>query len=317
MRRVFARFFRWAGQLVGFFIAALKIILTIIAVLGVVIIPKLLMLLKVILGKLTSYKQTGNNDALVTVTRQLVIWTRVIAAVGVFSFGAAVLQWRALLRTDETTRESFSAVQRAFVTVTKLTFQPTRNADGRIVSWMFKPEIINSGGTPTKDMQYVSIGTDGPTKPTEGWSSPYPNVKFPEGPTDPDNVFNRPRFRHLPHAVLGPHATMTIALGGSGIGIDILRKNIDEGWRFYEYGVIHYNDIFPGSDPHVTKYCFEIGTIRDAMGEIEPTSGLCPHWNCADDECRTDRNAWVIEMTDSFARAGEQVPEELLSGPKF
>jgi hypothetical protein len=111
---------------------------------------------------------------------------------------------------------------------------------------------------------------------------------------------------------------MEIALGGGGVGVDLLKKAIDEGWRFYIYGVIHYNDIFAHSEPHVTKYCYTIGAARNEKGDIEPRTGLCDHWNCADDECRTDRDAWIAQLTAAFAKAGKKVPQELLfgSGPK-
>lgn len=221
-----------------------------------------------------------------------------------------------MLRTqqgaNQINQESLTAVQRAFVTVTELTMEPTRDKNGNVVSWMFKPQVINSGSTPTKYMEYLPNMTYGPTKPTKGWSNPYPDVKFPEGPPDPDNSFNS--LLHG-HAVLGPHATMHLALGGAGIGVDIIKNNIEYGWRFYTYGVIHYDDILSHSKPHVTKYCYAIGVTLNDKSEIVPNNGLCKHWNCADDECRTDRKAWVAEITDAFARAGKKVPEKILSYP--
>ena len=97
--------------------------------------------------------------------------------------------------------------------------------------------------------------------------------------------------------------------------MDLLKKNIDEGWRFYTYGVIHYRDIFAHSEAHVTKYCYSIGAARNQKDEMEPSIGLCGHWNCADDECKTDRDAWVAEVRDAFSKAGMKVPKEILVGP--
>lgn len=54
-------------------------------------------------------------------------------------------------------------------------------------------------------------------------------------------------------------------------------------------GVIRYNDIFPNTEEHVTKFCYWIradlsGVDQKSVGE--PYATQCGgHTNCADHEC--------------------------------
>jgi hypothetical protein len=76
--------------------------------------------------------------------------------------------------------------------------------------------------------------------------------------------------------------------------------------------VIHYYDIFPGTKEHVTKFCFAIGAEKTAENEIKPRYGSCRHWNCADEECKTDRDAYQREVREAFANAGQTVPRDII-----
>lgn len=58
--------------------------------------------------------------------------------VGIYA-GITYCLWHAQLEANRINRESFTAVQRAFVTVTELTIEPTKDKSGKVISWMFKP----------------------------------------------------------------------------------------------------------------------------------------------------------------------------------
>jgi hypothetical protein len=211
------------------------------------------------------------------------------------------------------TRDSFTTVQRAFITIVDLQFEATRDAQGKATSWMFIPIIENSGSTPTKDMKVTRIMTGGPTKPEEGWSQSYPSIKLPHDPGDPDEVYYKPEPFHPTHLLLGPKARLPLPLSATGgIGVDLLRNVIERGWEHAAFGVIHYYDIFPGTKEHVTKFCFAIGAEKTTQNEIKPRYGVCRHWNCADEECRADRDAYQSEVRDAFAKAGQTVPRDII-----
>jgi hypothetical protein len=295
--------FRWVGKFVGFFISAFKIIFTIIAVLVVVIIPKLLISPVAALKKRMTdyYSKRPDKATLETVTNKLVIWTRVLAVVGIFSLFASGLQWCALLRTDETTREAFTAVQRAFVNVSELKIEkgkilpgPPGNPGTSESAWWFTPMIQNTGNTPTKNMHFLPIAWCGPPGFTLGPMQAFGCEATPLPPTDPDNFF---QDRSTGHAVLGPHSI--IPIGGVGIPVPAIESlgiaQRTTGGEWFVFGAIHYNDIFPYTREHVTKYCFVINANNFVLGEIQPAYGLCKHWNCVDDECVRDKEDYEAE----------------------
>jgi hypothetical protein len=125
------------------------------------------------------------------------------------------------------TRDSFTTVQRAFITVVDLQLEATRDAQGKATSWMFIPIIENSGATPTKDMKVTGIMTGGPTKPEEGWRQLYPGVQLPHDPSDPDETYYLPEPFHPHHLLLGPKARLPLSLSAiGGVGVDLLRNVI-------------------------------------------------------------------------------------------
>jgi hypothetical protein len=222
---------------------------------------------------------------------------------------AAVLSQQA----NQINRLSFSAVQRAFVTVVDLQFEATTGNDGRPVSWMFTPIIENSGTTPTVNMKITGVMTGGPTKPEKGWSNLYPSVELPRDPSDPYEVYYLPEpFRAL-HVVLGPKARMPLPLSASGgIGVDLLQNVIEHDWQHSIYGTIHYYDVFPDSVEHITKFCFALGAEKTSSNEIKPRYGYRGHWNCADSECASDRDNYRKEIREAFAKVGQPVPPEIV-----
>jgi len=69
-------------------------------------------------------------------------------------------------------------------------------------------------------------------------------------------------------------------------------------------------DRYPGTPEHITKYCFWIRAIEDGDSwKPEPT--LCSYWNCADEECERDKDAYADNVAKTFKKTGQTIQEPL------
>jgi hypothetical protein len=83
------------------------------------------------------------------VTRQLVIWTCVIAGVGVLAFFASLLQWDAMRGQLGEMRTADINANRAFVVAKGLDAYPVKAADNSVI-WNISVIFENSGNSPTE-----------------------------------------------------------------------------------------------------------------------------------------------------------------------
>jgi hypothetical protein len=185
----------------------------------------------------------------------------------------AYLAWH----TDLTTREALLVVQRPFVTVTGLQIgQESFGASGP-TTWTFAPIVQNSGSTPTKDMQYVSAVS---------------GVQ----PGDPEDAFQRPVAPFERHrATLGPHYNGPLLGGWSGLPFSVVKEMADNRSPYFIYGAIHYRDQFAESEEHISKFCFVVQASVE-QGMARPGYDPCVFWNCTDEDCKTDREAYYAEV---------------------
>lgn len=214
---------------------------------------------------------------------------------------------------------AYTAVQRAFVTMGDLRIDKRQGvAPGKVGSkgipatfWWFTPIAQNSGNTPTRFARAFALATLapsfalGPGQGIVGYNSPVQ-------PVNPDT------FRHTRpiKLIIGPHASSPI--GGIGIPIEALEalhsaqiENSNQA-KWFIYGQIYYYDLFPGTPEHVTRYCYDIFTKAADDGGLSPSYGLCPHWNCADDECIEDRKEYDDEVRKEFLKLHKPIPPEIL-----
>jgi hypothetical protein len=198
-----------------------------------------------------------------------------------------------------------TSVQRAFVTVSTFDM-PVRFGTGFAKDrkyWWFIPNIKNSGNTPTKNMRYFIAATCPPELDIiiGGYMGLSCNFMGPPQPEDPEVLMNDQTFKGKTHAaLLGPQSVLP--LGGVGVTEGSIQR-IKDGSRIFEEGIVYYNDIFPGSDLHTTKFCFQLTASISDKNEIQTSYGQCAHWNCADEECKTDR-----EEYDKQVASGEIKP---------
>lgn len=157
-------------------------------------------------------------------TRWLVIWTAVLAIVAAVTTGVAYVQWKALLKTDGTTREAFTAVQRPFIIATGL--GASQDLPGY---WSFQTILENTGSTPTKNMTVTSavsfsvpVLPDSPDDPGElkkVSSKAYPTVTDhfigPHGKVGVDAISLVPR--RLKKWLIGVPTSSSMGLRGTTI----------------------------------------------------------------------------------------------------
>jgi hypothetical protein len=204
-------------------------------------------------------------------------------------------------------RQALIDVQRAFVYIRELKFEPRvgidpTNPSSHPPQWWFTPVIENSGATPTKNMRILLIAScaANPLGVVFG-IGPKQNVIWEDaprpGPRDPEDRFaelTNNKTDAIIFTALGPKASFP--MGGIGIPPEYFKQAIRTGKEMYFYGVIHYEDVFDRT--HVTKFCYGIGPKMNPADELEPVVAMCGHWNCSDDECKHDREQYIAETKD-------------------
>ena len=234
-----------------------------------------------------------------SVFRDPVVW----ATVGIFlaTIATAVVgyfQYQTLEKSDRTLRDTLEtniAGQRPFVTLRELKVEAgdrIRYRDPAQKYWSFRLLFENSGSTVTRHLKIF---------PAYAFNTPPGDITLEQlqtvtgnasivrhAPIDPQlfNDVSRTKNRNL---VLGPHAT-EIA-GGIAISADFLKPG-NPPW--FIFGIATYDDIFSHEDrSHVTKFCYEVFGLVAA--DQTPSVAACSHWNCADDECKEDKEAYDAE----------------------
>jgi hypothetical protein len=196
-------------------------------------------------------------------------------------------------QANEISRQSFSAVQRAFITVTDVSVR-RGSADrypGGIPQnqfWMILPTIENSGNTPTVNLRWMNALsiTTGPEQNPDVFA-----VDIEKRPSADPSPWN--------YGILGPKAKMTLDYGGNRVflyeGTIAALAELDH-WqsKMMCQGVIRYQDIFSDTSEHLTKFCYLVRADRSDGNDVTSGTGApyltqCGgHTNCADDECKAN-----------------------------
>jgi hypothetical protein len=235
--------------------------------------------------------QEGNSDALAQanlgLTRWLVRWTAALAIVGIatvvvggITAGVAYVQWKALVKTDNTTREAFTAVQRPFIIATDLDA-----VQGQPPYWTFRTILENTGSTPTKNLTVTS---------SVSFSVPI----LPDSPTDPAELSPQTTepYPTVSDYFLGPHGKATVD------AITLISKTLedmaDQRADFFVYGIARYNDEFAETQERSTKFCFVARPFKGPNGLSLHNRSLCHHWNCGDEDCERDKRKYEVERAE-------------------
>jgi hypothetical protein len=176
-------------------------------------------------------------------TQRMVRWTAVLAVVGVvtavvgaISAGVAYIQWKALLRTDSTTREAFTAVQRPFIIANSLDAIQELPA-----YWSFRTVLENTGSTPTKNMTVTS---------SVSFSVPL----LPDSPSDPMELSVRADepYPSVTDHFVGPRGK--VGIDAVSLSSKILEEMAEQRADFFVYGIARYNDQFAETHERSTKF---------------------------------------------------------------
>ncbi len=206
--------------------------------------------------------------------------------------------------------QAIVAVQRAFISV-KIQIEEDyifNNVYGEIKNikaYRITPVIINTGNTPTKNLYYSNfahacgVGEGDVNRYVNSINLTYYTSSAqcsPYEPGDPRDA--EQRFPGLPggkvRAHIAPHAEHPVS--NFSMPPELFRARKD--FRWYFYGIVHYNDVFPYQNEHLFKYCYLVMAEPKRDGELSPQVFQCQNWNCADDECKDDRIAYDQRILD-------------------
>jgi hypothetical protein len=187
--------------------------------------------------------------------------------------------------TDHTLRdtlESNEATQRAFVFAKGLRIDNQKMP----LYWQFDVIAENSGNTPTREMEYLTIS----------------NLNDPKDPEDifirtPKSVYDEPATfpQRRSGDLIGPKAEIALVGSHSGLPYSAVTKMAEERKNWYISGVIHYRDVFRETRPYVTKFCY-IAIPYKAGTETRVSYERCLYWNCADEDCKRDRERYDYDF---------------------
>jgi hypothetical protein len=169
------------------------------------------------------------------------------------------------------------AGERAFVFAMGLNQYWTLDQTTGQYIWRFRPIWKNSGDTPTRNMtMYTQCMVRDSVLPA-GFDFDFPVASFGR-------------------ALIPPNADLSggLAPGPPEPGItpqDIVDSQQGKKW-IYILGWARYSDVFAGSPPHITRFCWHITPLGDPTkynpdGTGKLTFPVIHHaeGNCADDEC--------------------------------
>ena len=204
--------------------------------------------------------------------RRIVYLTALIASVTCGYALVAAFQWRAMIVSNNTTRQALVSVQRAFVFPDvagpiEVMFDP--GPKGKLTPLDFFLHWKNSGTTPARHC-LLDV-----------------NSKNTEQLLPDDFAFSD--SSDVPKAITIP--PMTVVTGGEiQLTPDTVMWYMANPSRIlYIWGWVKYRDVFPGSPPHLTEYCVYSSDIPPTpdpkSGQLPIKFKMCKIHDCSDDDC--------------------------------
>jgi len=195
--------------------------------------------------------------------------------------GALVVVTIGLIQVTNKVDETARQVQRAFIHSTGITPAP-RIADfktNKIAFAGFNVGWKNTGATPTRNA-------------TTHTSVHFRKDPLPKGFDFPDLYPDL--TEHVPgHVVIGPQGNLSTT--PINVSIQQVQAVHDRTGHLYFWGWVEYNDIFKGTQRHITKFCLEVTDVStlnpaitdltDPQGAFSAVQSICPENNCYDKEC--------------------------------
>jgi hypothetical protein len=202
--------------------------------------------------------------------------------------------------------------QQAFISAKEVRIDKgvIQSPDGSATLW-FYPIIENGGNTAAKNLRISASAAVEPARPGTtvllpvnfalGGKQSIEVAHFPDvGPPDPEIILDEAerlegqgKPSRLLRTVLGPHVSQSVA--GFGVPVEETKRRIVDGERWFILGALHYEDMLLNSKQRLLKYCYVITFHLSENGELQSPVAPCQHWNCADDECKSDKAAYDAE----------------------
>lgn len=214
-----------------------------------------------------------------------------ILAVMAYTF-IAYNQWRQMIVSNDTSRESLQAVQRAFVTFLSVNLDVVPSSlkvsKSDQMQWVFYGIVENSGTTPALEkVQYFTGSNELRDEPSEGdFIGHDANREIGElGPKAQKNIGFLVKNQDF---VLGNYPLTAIGTP------DFMR--FFRSQRIFIWGWVGYRDVFPRTEAHVTEFCEELHGLGVATYQetgkgtkvLRPTVTFmeCAKHNCTDKNCK-------------------------------
>jgi hypothetical protein len=188
--------------------------------------------------------------------------TAALTAIGTLVIAAFTgTLWMATSRQARLASDTLIANQRAFVFVPNISpLWELDNATG-LYNWRLRPVLRNTGDTPTRNMTM------------------YVECEIRNNPI-PDQYSFTPQAQNAATGTIPPKFELAGGQAPRMPGAAITPQDIidaQNGRKFiYLWGVIEYNDVFPGTRQHTTRYCYMIFPTGDPRTFVPNTQGQPP-----------------------------------------
>ena len=202
-----------------------------------------------------------------------------ILAIGVFLQIFTILYLKkssdAAQKSAEIAERALIAGQRAFVSAPLISYVPTVDVQtGQIIGWNFVPTWSNTGDTPTRNFtNHVNLLSFEGSIPKD-WDFP-----------DFWSSKSSPEERSAVLMGIAPN----ISISGQSVGISVERiAQVIKGERsLYMWGWAKYNDVFPGTHQHITRFALHVVVGGDALNKdhVSFNFRFLPKYGCSDEEC--------------------------------
>jgi len=186
-------------------------------------------------------------------------------------------------KAAEVSKDALVSVQRAFVypviDISPVSYDPS-DANGIPPMIIIQVDWQNAGSTPTKNLAIQS--EDNSAEISEESAAEY-------GGHWPSAWLKKKKSKPI-RTYIGPkgHIGWTFDLPSN-----LLKDIFDGKVKPYEFsGAATYNDIFEGTPPHTTKYCYKLSALMTYSAFPKPKNiynprlSQCTVGNCTDDECK-------------------------------
>jgi hypothetical protein len=193
-------------------------------------------------------------------------------------------------KSAEIAERALIAGQRAFLSVSFVPSVQKILAEDRITHWNFMPVWKNSGETPTRNMtNHINIRLFDRPIPMD-WE--FPDIWVANTPVEDRSP--------IP---LGAAPRDTVNGQTVGVTIDEMKGVVAGTKWLYFWGWATYNDVFPNTPLHVTRFAVRIiaGGDPTSTEKISISFPYIGKYNCTDDECEYQGYPanWVPSEIDS------------------